>query len=497
MRPIKVLLLGLALAALSGAAATSVLAAPVWEQCAEGGSATKYSTNQCKTVEGTGKWQWSEVTGTDKVTIRAFTLTMRDTKTAIGETEVRCAGAEGEGKVGPGKSAVIEKVEVANAGAVCRGVKGGCETNGIEKVVGVHTPWQATLFETEKKVLTKIEADGGGEPGWAVTCKTALGSKTDTCESEATKLEEETLENVSSRNGLLVLATFEKKHKEKCSEGGAESGTIEGQAAILLAGGQGLRAGTAAPRVELRKEENPTWVYCEEHSASGTKWEDSSCTKASSTGHFEAHEMEAGETQKMEVEGGTQALDIGGAGGDKILCNKVKANKEAVSIGGEPGTLENILEYEECTDEGHAKCTIDGSKESGKIKTNTLTSKAVFTTKEAAEKRNAEDTAVVSKTKNSSAPFYNIEMSGECPKTGTFEVKGEQLLDIKTGAHHSTGHELEGAAGASYWFNEGGVTKEGTAAVLKSGTEEFSYHPVLVVILVVLGLVKLGTWLFN
>jgi hypothetical protein len=234
---VSMIMMGMALA---GSAAA---AGPLWLVCLEGSNLTKFSNNQCTTAEPTtGKWQSQGLTTTDRATITAFTLTLTDKNTALGVTRVRCdSGGESTGTVGPGAVDVVETAKVANAAENCRGLEGGCESNKIEKVVGANTPWQDVLFETEKKILSKIEADGNGEPGWAVTCKTVLGSKTDTCTSEgSSKYETAHLENKLSGTVLLVLGTFIKAHKAKCTEGGAEEGEVEGQFAILLASGNGL-----------------------------------------------------------------------------------------------------------------------------------------------------------------------------------------------------------------------------------------------------------------
>jgi hypothetical protein len=227
------------------AVATTASAAPVWEACAEGVSGTKYSTNQCLKAESGGKWSWQEIKSTDKVAIQNLTLTLADTKTPLGVTRVRCdTGGVGAGTVGPGGTAVIKNEAVEKASENCRGLEGGCESNKIEKVEGVDLPWQAEVFETEAKFLAKIKADGGGEPGWAVTCKTALGSKTDTCEREGSNnYEQLVLLSIfsGSPTRLLEIGLAVNLHKSKCTEGGAESGEVTAPQAIALEDGAALR----------------------------------------------------------------------------------------------------------------------------------------------------------------------------------------------------------------------------------------------------------------
>jgi hypothetical protein len=186
-----------ALAAMAMATAATASAAPVWE------------------LNG------AEVKGTEKVMASA-TLRLFDTKTAAGESEVECSGTT-TGTIGPGKFDRVESVTVSS----CKAVK-VCETSFEPKAKAVNLPWQTELFETEGKVRNKItEVAGKGEPGWAVTCKVII-EKTDTCTTETGK-EGSTLETNEATHGY-VLGAFERKTsgKAKCSEGGKESGEVEG-----------------------------------------------------------------------------------------------------------------------------------------------------------------------------------------------------------------------------------------------------------------------------
>jgi hypothetical protein len=221
------------------ALAGNASATPLFVICREGSGLTKYSTDNCTTAESAGKWQAQELTTTEKGFGVNFTLTLTDTKTALGVTKIRCdTGGESTGVVGPENIAVGETAKIKNAKENCRGLEGGCESNKIEEVKAVDSPWKTTLFETEKKIFGKAEADGGGEPGWAITCKTVLGSKTDTCIAESPSQAEVGLaENKLSGGVLLILGTPLKRGKQKCTEGGKEAGEIEGQGAGLLLSG--------------------------------------------------------------------------------------------------------------------------------------------------------------------------------------------------------------------------------------------------------------------
>jgi hypothetical protein len=179
-----------ALAAMAMATAATASAQPVWQ------------------VNGT------EVKGTEKV-MGSGTLRLADTKTLAGESAVQCSGTT-TGTIGPGKFDRVETITVAS----CKPIK-VCEN--VETVKPVHLPWQTELYETESKVLNKI-SEISGEPGWTVTCKTPLGSKTDECATEAGKEGNEVQTNVTPNE----LGTFNPTSKAKCTEGGKESGKVEG-----------------------------------------------------------------------------------------------------------------------------------------------------------------------------------------------------------------------------------------------------------------------------
>ncbi len=247
---VSMLMMSMALAATASAAPGK----PVWEGCLKSAPGTKYLELDCEVASGSGEWGWAEIANTDHVVSTAFTISLTDTKTTVGESTVVCTkGGRNSGTVGPGKYDRVELARVEKASENCRATKGGCKETGVEEVAGVNLPWQTEVFETEKKFLTKLTTvNGTGEPGWRVKCDSLLGSREDTCTTEPGKEESLVLENKTTVNArgfteLLVYATFEKAHLSKCSEGGAESGKILGTSAILLANAsnevteQGLR----------------------------------------------------------------------------------------------------------------------------------------------------------------------------------------------------------------------------------------------------------------
>jgi hypothetical protein len=240
---------------MSMALAGTASAQPLWLACLEGTSGTtptKYTEKQCRTAASgnDGTWQWNEVSGTDKVMILAMTITLTDEKVPIfGKSTIQCGHGTGAGVIGPKSKGRITEAKVTNPKTECERVSGPCKAGEIEKVEGANLPWQTEMFETEGKFQTHIEATTAGkEPGWSVTCNAEVTGKgtVDTCTQESEKPETVTLENKASLNSageieLLVLGTFLKKHKADCSKGGKEAGVVEGQIAILLTTGGGLR----------------------------------------------------------------------------------------------------------------------------------------------------------------------------------------------------------------------------------------------------------------
>ncbi len=233
---VKIVGLCLASMLVMGMAITATASAtPHWLDCAEGSGSTKYSTSQCTTAESGGKWQWNEVTGTEK-TVTKGSLLLKDLDSPLGVSEVECWG-EAAGTVGPGAFDLTTSVTV-NA-KNCRAIK-GCEK--VESIEAVDLPWQTEV--TEPKVgeyVDLLNGDGKGEPGYKVVCKEVLNF-TDTCTNSGT--ESLLLENKNTGGVLLVLATFQKLRKGICSAStlsSKESGEVSGSLAVLLESGGGLR----------------------------------------------------------------------------------------------------------------------------------------------------------------------------------------------------------------------------------------------------------------
>jgi hypothetical protein len=221
------------LAASMAYSATASAANPVWEQCTETGTTTKYSENQCVKAEGGGNWAWQEIKGTEKVTNKG-SLILKDTKTLVGTVEIECL-IEGEGIVGPVKLGKIEKVKIEPKG--CRAIK-GCES--IKSVEARDLPWQTEIFETEGKPSTNLTQDGNGEPGFKIACPVLKLEETDECLQEKA-LSGGLLTILSITRILLVRYAVPPTPNAKCSMGGEKSGEMEGFIGNATVSGLGLR----------------------------------------------------------------------------------------------------------------------------------------------------------------------------------------------------------------------------------------------------------------
>lgn len=171
-------------------------------------------------------------------------LELEDSKVPlVGATAVKCKGTD-KGTVNIEGKDTITEIKATE----CKPVKGGCESEVT--AAAVHLPWDTQLVtvenaKKEKEVRDEIKSSGAGTPGWAVTCKTALGKKTDTCEGESSV----GIDNVTEgEHAGDVAALFEAVTHEKpatCTEGGAKSGFVTGTDFIKGAEGVKLTASEA------------------------------------------------------------------------------------------------------------------------------------------------------------------------------------------------------------------------------------------------------------
>jgi len=214
-------------------------AAPHWLVCLaahpEAPKTTKWSTDQCKTAEVGGGWEWSELKSTEAVRSHG-SLLLSDIKVPIaGTVSVSCTG-EDVGTIGPGR---FDRVTAIN-NIVCVPDK-NCEKI-TKEVKPLNLPWQTELVEEGGNLRDKVRAENGKGAGWAVTCRVLGFEKTDECTTEEgiTSVENVWTKGVG-KGELLVLADFDKNSPNAtCTVGEAGSGEVRGTDAILLASGQAL-----------------------------------------------------------------------------------------------------------------------------------------------------------------------------------------------------------------------------------------------------------------
>ncbi len=215
---------------------------------------------------------------------------------------------------------------------------------------------------------------------------------------------------------------------------------------------------------------NPRWAVCNPVPAGTGHFEDNQCTKGG-TGNWEARELTKGETKGISVEAnGSQELRSAEV---TILCNKLSVQAGAQIIGGEPGTDQEILVYEECKVVNFPTCKVQGPPKAGHwgtIETRVLSSSLGYKTKGAEETENQKETVTVFKPQTKEV-FVELELEkeagGSCPGGGTLEkiglpVKGEVACENVEGATHLVKHELNCPETAIkvYWLQVAGSPKE-------------------------------------
>jgi hypothetical protein len=232
MRPIGKLVLPLAVVTFGGMIVTPALATtPVWHVCtnleAEVGN---FEDSSCTKEKTGGKYEWLEVTGTEKV-VEKGTVALKITVSTI-KVEVKCS-TTGEGVIGPENKGKITKETFEK----CTSAEHAFCPEPVE-VQAVYSPWKTELLATEKTIRNKITSGGSGAPGWEVICGSGTEKIADRCTSETSA---PLIEDVSGG----VDSVFESKSgKYSCSPfGNAESGEVSGTTKIEDNGGKGVEAG--------------------------------------------------------------------------------------------------------------------------------------------------------------------------------------------------------------------------------------------------------------
>ncbi|HXB65630.1 MAG TPA: hypothetical protein VNV42_12230 [Solirubrobacteraceae bacterium] len=144
------------------AMAASASAVPVWEACEKGASGTKYTTNQCTEVSGSGEFGWKEIAvATQGVGHGTLKLTFEFEGV---KAETTCESTA-EGKLGPGVHSKTEHITITcGEASPCAAKSIKVEANGL--------PWNEELKQGEKGVEDKISGTEG-EAKLTATCKIA------------------------------------------------------------------------------------------------------------------------------------------------------------------------------------------------------------------------------------------------------------------------------------------------------------------------------------
>jgi len=163
------------------------------------------------------------------------TLLLEDMNATLG-ADVECTGTTSTGTV----SATTDTVAtVTFTLADCKLGARSTPCTSVTKVEAVNLPWATTLTLVSGEFIDTISAGSSGKsPGYAITCKTALGNVTDTC----TKTTEGT--SVTSVTGG-VESTFKPAEEGNCSVGGEKEALLEGKVLNLLTSGDALTVSEA------------------------------------------------------------------------------------------------------------------------------------------------------------------------------------------------------------------------------------------------------------
>lgn len=231
MKHLKIAFGLVAVAGLMAVMASSAMAAPIWVTCVNvGPNNGKWLDAQC-TKAGKGEWETKAVTETVEVT-SSGTLELEDSETIAGASSVECSGTN-LGTIGAGGTDSTTRITATK----CKFVKlGGCEESTEPKAEARNLPWATKLEETGEEVRDRITSLIAGKlPGWAVTCKTIFGTKTDVCTGlNSAKVR-------ANRAAGSVEGEFdEKSEAASCTEGKEKSGHVRRTVITSLRNSKGV-----------------------------------------------------------------------------------------------------------------------------------------------------------------------------------------------------------------------------------------------------------------
>jgi len=182
-------------------------------------------------------------------------LLFEDTKTAVGKVAILCSGSL-DGWVGPNSLGWVSEVlnlsgeaisttPLAGLALECT-AQTGCESSSAPKAWPVHLGWETEVDLMEQGStffdVLSLPHSGGGNPGWELECLVLGLAVTDEC-TTSENVGELTLEGTSLLDKLS--SAFDESAEVKlatCTQGGEESGVVEGEGPIVLKAGGELTA---------------------------------------------------------------------------------------------------------------------------------------------------------------------------------------------------------------------------------------------------------------
>jgi hypothetical protein len=244
---------------------------------------------------------------------------------------------------------------------------------------------------------------------------------------------------------------------------------------ILLVAGL---AGTAL----AESTNNPQWSLCKAKEKGKFA---AGCEAAGS--EFEQITLAEGEKEEITgtISGAAELQTTAGT----ILAKKAKLKSGANLKGSKmpnPGTGEEVIEYEEVSVKGAPSCKIEQGKEPvTTIKTAALTNKQAFATKTGAVNEEGLTLTIVEPATGKT--LMEVELVGSCPTTGPVRFEGSIALEDVEGAKYKESHELKGPAAPikTYFVNEAGKTVEKTTGLTANGTKA-AFIIIFIIVLIVL-----------
>ncbi len=222
MKHLKIAL-GLTLAVgLTAAIASPAMATPRLVHCVKVEKG-KWLNNNC-TEAGAGTWETKELAGTSEVT-SSGELELEDTGTGVA---IRCSG-EGTGWVANLTTGASKGGVTSITNAKCKVIAGSSTCEELKKIEARNLPWGGRLVESGSEVRDElISGNSSGAPGWAIECKTVIGTVTDICTRSGSTQNVRANRTNGKTEAIFDKISEEKKERANCTTGGAETGRVSG-----------------------------------------------------------------------------------------------------------------------------------------------------------------------------------------------------------------------------------------------------------------------------